>query len=73
MIYIGKMVRPTTNGVLSYDKWGEHLREMGCSVTTDRVPHEEWGDCAIYDIDVDLMSQLAKLMLCPTTFLSAAR
>ena len=45
---------------------------MGCSVTTDRVPHEEWGDCAIYDIDVDLMSQLAKLMLCPTTFLSAA-
>lgn len=53
---MGKMVRPTTNGVISYDKWGEHLREMGCSVTTDRVPHEEWGNCAIYDIDVDLMS-----------------
>lgn len=44
------------NGVRSYDKWGAHLRQMGCPDTTDRVLHKEWGFYAIYDTGVDLIS-----------------
>src|SRR3546814_170029 len=60
------------NGVRSYDKWGAHLRQMGRPDTTDRVLHTEWGFYAIYDTGVDLISYLTKLMLCLTTFPSAA-
>src|SRR3546814_4537045 len=42
--------------VRSYDKWGAHLRQMGCPDTTDRVLHKEWGFYAIYDTGVDLIS-----------------
>ena len=39
----------TTNGVLTYDKWGAQLRQIGCL-------REEGDAYAIYDKGVDLMS-----------------
>lgn len=39
----------TTNGVLTYDKWGAQLRQIGCY-------REERGAYAIYDTGIDLMS-----------------